>query len=57
MPKFTVFATERVYYAFDVEAEDENDAIKKAEEHELSFDDATEADNFEIQSIEENKYA
>lgn len=53
MPKFTVFATERVYYAFEVEADNEEQAAQEAHKHELSFDDATEADNFEIQTIEE----
>ena len=57
MPKFTIFATERVYYAFDVEAENEEQAAQEAHKHELSFNDATETDNFEIQMIEENRNA
>lgn len=57
MPKFTVFASERVHYAFDIEAESEEQAAKVALEHELSFDDATETDSFEIQMIEEKTNA
>lgn len=57
MPKFTVFATERVYYTFDVEADNEKQAEQVALDYELSFDDATDTDNFQIQMIEENKNA
>jgi hypothetical protein len=57
MPKFTVFATERVYYAFEVEAETKDQAYQTAHNYPLSFDEATEGDNFQIQSIEENQNA
>ena len=53
MPKFTIFARETVYYAFDIEAESKEQAIQKANDYELSFDDATESENFEIQGVEE----
>ena len=57
MPKFTVFATEMVYYAFEVEAETKDQAYQTAHDYPLSFDEATEGDNFQIQSIEENANA
>ena len=53
MPKFTVFATERVYYAFEVEADNEEQASEEAHKYGPSFDDVWEADNFEIQTIQE----
>lgn len=54
MPKFTFFASETVHYAFDIEAANEEEAVQKALDYDLSFDDVTEAENFQIKFFEEN---
>ena len=57
MPKFTFFASETVHYAFDIEAANEEEAVQKALDYDLSFDDVTEAENFQIKFFEENTNA
>ena len=57
MPKYEILAREIVYYAFEVEADNEEQAMQEAYNYELTFNDATDADYFEIDSIEEKTNA
>ena len=57
MPKFTIYAKETVYYEFEIEADNEEQARDKAYDYQLSFEDAYDSDWFEIGDIQEIKNA
>ena len=57
MPKFYIFASEKVYYMKEMEAESEQQIRDMIYSGEIDFDygDITDGGNFEINEIEEVK--
>jgi len=54
MSKFTVYGSEVVYYKFEVEAENREQALEKALDIVPSQENIEDYDNFTIENIEEN---
>lgn len=57
MPKYLVFASEKVYYMKEVEADSEDHVRKMIFDGEIDFEygDITDGHNFSVDEIEEEK--
>jgi hypothetical protein len=53
MAKYTIEASEQVYYRFEVEAENADEASDKAREYWITSNDIYDGDNFKITDITE----